>query len=405
MARPVATTRSAATTRVAVSPARTAMAVRAPTPENGLERRIWQELETCIQWCFQRGVVDSNGYPRLSVDEVGIPNNTNGDAAQWNDTMDRYMGLCDAYRIPVYFWGEVSWRSSFANPLTPYRPAVEFSTPIVNSDTMAPIYEKHLAVPGAPTWPAAGSVRRGINANAAALHSPFQQEATSVFSNTNPNGSAPDNTYYGYDPPSTWSFLFGKGYRTVRLGVRWERLQPTLGGAFNATEQSRLQTAITDLTAAGLACHIQLFNFGAYYRNVSGTGTRTYLGSANLTEAHFIDLWDRLSTLVMGSSGVLGYDLMNEPDSAIVPLVWESAVNAAIAAIRGNGDTKEILVPRTDFNMARYWPNRHNRHFVVDSGNNFRYSVHQYFDRFTSGAYVYPNTYASEVAYTEGLGF
>ena len=61
--------------------------------------------------------------------------------------------------------------------------------------------------------------------------------------------------------------------------------------------------------------------------------------------AHFASLWTNLSTAFKANAGVAGYGLMNEPVGMAGPVAWEQASQAAVTAIRNNGDTKLVLVP------------------------------------------------------------
>ena len=97
-------------------------------------------------------------------------------------------------------------------------------------------------------------------------------------------------TNYIY-PTVSDSYLYfrAKGMNTFRLPFRWERLQPTLGGAFDAAEWNRLQTAVTTLTATGATVLLDVHNYARYRGKIIA-------GTDGPTNAQFSDLWVRLAT-------------------------------------------------------------------------------------------------------------
>jgi hypothetical protein len=144
------------------------------------------------------------------------------------------------------------------------------------------------------------------------------------------------DTDYHYDGQTTFDYLFGRGSRLVRLPFRWERLQRTLGGAFDTGEQTRLTDFVSRAGAAGHKVILDVHNYGEY--KISGTAHK--IGGGTVTQAHFTDLWTRLSNLFQNNATVIGYGLMNEPhDMPIIagtfadaPAGYEELFNANIGA-------------------------------------------------------------------------
>src|SRR5262249_55734158 len=138
-------------------------------------------------------------------------------------------------------------------------------------------------------------------------------------------------------------------------------------------------------------------------------GVRQPIGSSGMPVAKFADLWSRLSTAFKNDAGVIGYGLMNEPvglpstSSLSDDKLWEQASQAALTAIRNDGDTKLVLVPGNEWAPASEWTSHHPSPWINDPSNNFRYEAHQYWDRDGSGSYNY--TYDQEVADAQANGW
>src|SRR5687767_13699185 len=61
------------------------------------------------------------------------------------------------------------------------------------------------------------------------------------FSNRNPGACGRE---YNYNSPRTFKYFAENGISLFRIPVRWERLQPNLGGELNRAEVDRLRTAV-----------------------------------------------------------------------------------------------------------------------------------------------------------------
>src|SRR5690606_19864579 len=57
---------------------------------------------------------------------------------------------------------------------------------------------------------------------------------------------------YTYPNSKEMAYIAGQGANIIRLPFRWERLQPSLDGAFDAAELKRIQTTVTQAQANDL---------------------------------------------------------------------------------------------------------------------------------------------------------
>jgi endoglucanase len=186
---------------------------------------------------------------------------------------------------------------------------------------------------------------------------------------------------YIYPDQTEVDYFKSKSMNTLRVPFSWERLQPTLGSAFDATEFGRLDGFVAATTAKGENVVLDPHNYARWNGSVIGSG---------VSNAQFADLWSRLATRYKSNSKVI-FAIMNEPNTMPTEQ-WLSAANAAIAAIRAAGATNLVLVPGNAWTGASTWSanwygtaNATVMLGVVDSGNNYAYEVHQYLDSDSSG--------------------
>ncbi|GJD48663.1 hypothetical protein OPKNFCMD_1386 [Methylobacterium crusticola] len=188
-------------------------------------------------------------------------------------------------------------------------------------------------------------------------------------------------TTHTYPTHATIDYFAAAGLNVFRLDLKWERIQPALGGALSETEMRYVDDIVAYAGSKGIAVDVSLHNFGKYGSDL--------IGSAQVPDAAFADVWGKLARRYAGSPNVL-FGLMNEPylQSATT---WLPAANAAIAAIRSTGARQEILVPGTYWDGAQSWVSSDNDTVigtgVVDPANNYAFEVHQYLDIASEGTH------------------
>lgn len=223
------------------------------------------------------------------------------------------------------------------------------------------------AMAAQPALPAPSACFRGINLSGAEF---------------GPLGGEVDKDYT-WPTIDTLDYFAGKGFNTVRLPFRWDRLQPELMGELDEAELSRLMETVELIRARGMKTILDPHNYARYKDQV--------IGSEAVPKEAFADFWGRLARLYANDDRVV-FGLMNEPNTMPVGQ-WVDAANAATDAIRRKARAKNlILVPGTAWTGAHSWmkpidgePNGVALKAFRDPEDNFAFEVHQYFDDDFSG--------------------
>lgn len=225
---------------------------------------------------------------------------------------------------------------------------------------------------------------------------------TGTFSSANPGVYGTD---YHYDGPASVNYLASRGWRILKLPIRWERIQADLHGPLRDSELARLTAFIDQCQQAGVTVNLDIHNYGLYYRDVDGVGVRTSIGDPDLPVSAFVDLWRRLATEFKDHPAVSAYNLCAEPQGdygALTAATWRDASQAAVTAIREVDPRTEIHVGGFAWSNVAYWRDYNPDPWIIDPANNFRYVGHHYWDSGGSGGYE--QTYAAEVNAAEQAG-
>jgi hypothetical protein len=351
----------------------------AEPPCDALCGRVRGELEVFTDWLAKHGAL---GY----IGEVGWPDDVMGDGARWNALADAWYADADAAGLPVTAWATGEWWGTTYN-LGIYEDRLT-GAGVDTSNVQALVLEAHPT-----TW----RYRRGINVAGAEFGAPVNA-STSAFSNANPGT---EGTAYHYDSQTTFDLLASRGIKIVRIPFRWERVQPRLRQALASAELARLRGVVGRAKAAGLEAVLDMHNYAGYYLYDGTKGVRRALGSNKVGKAEFVDVWRRLSSAFKGEGGVYAYGLMNEPTgmtaaAGLSPARrWEIISQAAVDAIRTNGDTKTVMVAGYNWSGVQQWTSQHPKPWISSVRGAIRYEAHHYWDRDNSGDY--PDTYDAEV--------
>lgn len=186
-----------------------------------------------------------------------------------------------------------------------------------------------------------------------------------------------------YPSVASTAYYQAQGMNLMRIAFRWERLQPTLNGDFDATELARLREFVDGTTARGLHVLLDPHNYATF--------KEVRIGQPGVPVAAFADFWRRLALQFKGNDKVL-FGLVNEPHS-LPTETWADAAQAAVDAIRAAGATNPITLPGNGYTGAWSWfegkwygtANAEVMGRVHDPLDRMLFEVHQYFDKDGSG--------------------
>ncbi len=245
------------------------------------------------------------------------------------------------------------------------------STPVAAAPTPAPVVTAPAPAP-APTTPVVGS-GSGIDLVGVNFGS-------GVFD----PGTVPGiyNKGYTYADESYYKRHAGLGFKLVRLGFLWERIQPKLGTELDAAELGRIKQSLDYAQKYGIKVILDMHNYYRYYGKV--------INSPEVPRAQFAETWRKIAVQVSKHPALYGYGLMNEPYNTGNNL-WPQTAQAAGQAIRKVDPSKWIMIAGDRYSSAFHWQKYNtqliNDPWMRDPKNNLVYEAHQYLDSDYSGTY------------------
>ena len=190
------------------------------------------------------------------------------------------------------------------------------------------------------------------------------------------------NKGYTFADESYYKRHAGLGFKLVRLGFLWERVQPKLGTELNAAEMGRIKQSLDYAQKYGIKVILDMHNYYRYYGKV--------INSPEVPRAQFAETWRKIALQVSKHPALYGYGLMNEPYNTGNNL-WPQTAQAAGQAIRSVDSSKWIMVAGDRYSSAFHWQKYNtqliNDPWMRDPKNNLVYEAHQYLDADFSGTY------------------
>ena len=191
------------------------------------------------------------------------------------------------------------------------------------------------------------------------------------------------NKGYTYADESYYKRHAGLGFKLIRLGFLWERIQPKLGTELDAAELGRIKQSLDYAQKYGIKVVLDMHNYYRYYGKV--------INSPEVPRAQFAETWRKIAVAVSKHPALYGYGLMNEPYNTGNNL-WPQTAQAAGQAIRKIDPSKWIMIAGDRYSSAFHWQKYNtsliNDPWMRDPKNNLVYEAHQYLDFDYSGTYT-----------------
>ncbi len=190
--------------------------------------------------------------------------------------------------------------------------------------------------------------------------------------------TTPGRLGYDYFFPTEEEIIYFKklGFRSIRLPIMWERLQPQLDGPLDKLYLAGI-TLVLDMAAKeDMSVVVDLHNYGRYRDHV--------VGSSEVPINALYDVWQKLAGELKNYKALHAYGLMNEPYDTSG--TWPRSAQSGIDAIRSVDPYHEIYVSVENSGDSRIWKSDF-LPFVKDPMNLEVYEAHIYFDADYSGRY------------------
>lgn len=206
----------------------------------------------------------------------------------------------------------------------------------------------------------------------------------------NGTGGTADSTYH-YPSLSDLQFYNSKGVDFIRVPVKWERLQDTLGGPLDLSgDIALLKKMLADAASLGMEVAIDLHNYGRYNDIPIGA-------PGGPTIEQFASFWKAMATEFKDFPALIGYDIMNEPHDMPTATTWKNAAQAATDAIRSVDTSNIIYLSGDGWSSAHTWLDNNRDLIINDPAGRIIYVAHSYYDHYNQG--FYNGTYDQEGAY------
>jgi endoglucanase len=191
------------------------------------------------------------------------------------------------------------------------------------------------------------------------------------------------NRNYTYADESYYKRHSELGFKLVRLGFLWERIQPKLGTELDAAELARIKQSLDFAQKHGIKVILDMHNYYRYYGKL--------INSPEVPRAQLASTWRRMAQQLSAHPALYGYGLMNEPYNTSNGL-WPKTALETAQAIRTVDSSKWIMVAGDRFSNAFFWEQYNSQlisdPWMRDPKNNLVFEAHQYLDKDHSGTYT-----------------
>jgi endoglucanase len=193
------------------------------------------------------------------------------------------------------------------------------------------------------------------------------------------------NHDYIYPRKKDVKYLVTHGANSIRLPIRWERIQPSTNGELNESELIQLKKLYQIALDLNICLIIDIHNYGQYYNKTLAKNPQLQLA--------FSDLWLRLAQ-ALPDAKYIAFDLMNEP--IYLPISeWAELAQSTLLKLRAAKSKHFILIAGGRWSGLHDWFNEYNGisnaeafKTFSDPLNNYAIEMHQYLDKNFSGTHT-----------------
>jgi endoglucanase len=123
------------------------------------------------------------------------------------------------------------------------------------------------------------------------------------------------------------------GFQSVRINLHpFRHMERTNGWALRPAWFETLDWAVTNATAAGLQVILDFHEFNAMAEN------------PDTRKDQFLAFWKQLAAHCRNSPNSVLFEILNEPNKALTPALWNQYLREALAIIRATNPTRTVVV-------------------------------------------------------------
>lgn len=193
------------------------------------------------------------------------------------------------------------------------------------------------------------------------------------------------NEHYAYPTKEEVDYFAKKGFKTVTIPFRWERIQKNIGGDLDYQEVGEIKKVVGWCADKGMQVILSMHNLGRYKKN----GIEYIVGSLAVSRNDFAEVWSRIVSSFAGYSNIYGYELMADPHE-MQGFDWFTTAQQATNAIREADKKTFIIITGDNYGAPESWVQySDNLKNIKDPADKILYNAHCYFDIDFTGKYLF----------------
>ncbi len=123
------------------------------------------------------------------------------------------------------------------------------------------------------------------------------------------------------------------GFQSVRVNLHaFRHMDPAHGWAFQPAWKETLDWTVAQATAQGLQVILDLHEFNSLGQDALGNKDK------------FLAFWKHLAAHCRDAPGSVVFEILNEPNKALTPSLWNQFLKEALAIIRESNPTRNVIV-------------------------------------------------------------